>query len=143
MRARYFSFIIVLAFFGMQTAKAQQINYESIAGVWDYSSANKKSKTSYEFTLEKTFKNIMERGEKEIKTEGDFKLDKKGEIDRLVLTSKIGETGPQVPTSYYFIRFSGKDTLIVQLANDRQSSWQPITRKNTMTFLRKKEKAKE
>ncbi|MDQ8054612.1 MAG: hypothetical protein REI78_16400 [Pedobacter sp.] len=127
----------------LTTVKAQEINYNSIFGQWTYKSPKGKDKISYDFTPEKKFVAITEHKELELKSAGDFTLDKKGDIDRLVLN--IHDEGVKTKTqlSYYFIKFSGTDTLKVQSVSDRQDHWRPETRKNTMVFVRKKEKEKE
>jgi hypothetical protein len=119
------------------------VSFDTLFGKWEYESPSKNIKLTYDFTLEKKFVSLAEHKEKEIKTAGDFKLDKKGGIDRLVLTTKSGTATPQPHTTYHFLKFSGPDTLKIQLANNRLSYWQPETTLNTLKFIRKKEKAKE
>jgi len=131
---------ISLSFF--KTA-AQEVNSQFIKGIWEYKSANGKSKLSYKFDVDNKFTNTNERSEKEEQTIGSYELDKKGDIDRLKLIATSKEDGTRTNILYHFIEFSGPDTLKLQLVNDRQTNWLKETKKNTKIFIRKTEKPKE
>ena len=123
-------------------AYPQNVNHESLKGEWEYKSPKGKSKLSYKFDVEQKFTSISEHKEKEVKTDGSYELDKRVDLDRLILT--IGATGNSTRTqmSYHWIKFLSPDTIKLQNANDRQTSWVKETKRNTFIFIRKQEKIK-
>lgn len=121
---------------------AQEINLDSIKATWNYESPKAKTKLSYKFDLDNKFTSITERKETEIKVEGSYEFDKIGDLDRLILKTASKEDGTRTHTIYHFMKFSGPDTLKLQPVNDKQTSWLKETKRNTMIFVRKKEKDK-
>lgn len=141
---KYLGMLSFIVFYlSLSTVQAQEVTYDRIFGNWEYQSPKGKSKLSYDFTLEKKFVCIAEHKQTETKTEGDFSLDKKGENDRLILNTSVEGLKTKTHINYYFIRFSGPDTIKLQMVSDNQEEWRGENRKNTMTFIRKKEKPKK
>jgi hypothetical protein len=139
---KFSGFVLTICFYlFLSPASAQEITYEKLFGNWEYKSPKGKSTLTYDLTLEKKFVCLTEHKAAELKTEGSFTLDKKGGNDRLVLNTNVEGLKTKTHTSYHFIKFMGPDTLKVQQVNDRQEQWRSETRKNTMLFVRKKEKA--
>lgn len=85
----------------------------------------------------------MERKGNESITEGTYEFDKKGDLDRLKLTPINKENNTHTLTIYHLIKPAGADTIKLQMVNDKQTTWFRETRRNTMIFVRKKEKPKE
>ncbi len=134
--------VLTICFYiNIATAGAQEVTYEAMAGNWEYKSPRKKDKTTYNFALERNFVCTTERKEKELVTKGDFLIEKKNENDRLKLNSIAEATKTQ--TAYYFVKFMGPDTLKAQMVSDKQTAWSDENRRNTMVFIRKKDKPKE
>jgi hypothetical protein len=135
--------ILFTIFLSVSYARAQEINYKSIMGTWQYKSPNGKNKLSYKFDVEKKFVSTLERNENETITEGMFEFDKKGEFDRLILTFPDKENSVRTLMTYHFIKFIGADTIKLQHVNVKQAEWYKENRRNTMVFVRKKDKPKE
>jgi len=134
---------LLLIFLYFSIANAQEINYQSIKGTWEYESPKKKSKLSYKFDVDNKFTSITERKGNEVQVDGSYEIYKTGNLDQLKLTSTNKENSASTLILYHFIKFLGPDTLKIQHANDKQTNWSRETRRNTMTFIRKKEKVKE
>lgn len=124
-------------------ASAQELNQDSILGTWQYKSPKGKNKLTYKFDLEKKFLSTMERNENETITEGTFEFDKINDLDRLILTFDDKTNSTRSLITYHLIKPIGADTIKLQSVNDKQTSWARETKRNTMIFVRKKEKAKE
>lgn len=124
------------------TAGAQKVNFDNLFGKWEYKSPKGRDQLTYEFTLDKRFIRTTTHRTTELKTEGDFSLDQKGEADRLILTVNDKDIKTRTQLTYYFIKLSGPDTLKLQMVSDRQDHWRPETKRNTMILVRKKEKEK-
>jgi hypothetical protein len=124
-------------------ANAQEINLDSIRGTWNYESPKAKTKLSYKFDFENKFTSITERKETETQINGAYAFDKVSDLNRLIITSSSKEDGTRTHTLYYFIKFIGTDTLKLQPVNDKEINWLRETKKNTMVFVRKKEKVKK
>jgi hypothetical protein len=126
----------------LTTANAQEVNYGLIMGTWEYKSPKGKSKLSYKFDVDKKFISLLERNETELKTQGSYELDKKGDLDRLKLTPTEAGNSKHSQIIYHLIKAIGPDTVKLQLVNDKQTIWSGENRRNTMVFVRKKEKPK-
>jgi hypothetical protein len=124
-------------------ANAQEINLDSIRGTWNYESPKAKTKLSYKFDFENRFTSVTERKETETQINGAYAFDKVSDLNRLILTSASKEDGTRTHTLYYFIKFIGTDSLKLQPVNDKEINWLKETKKNTMVFVRKKEKLKK
>lgn len=142
MKTLFFASAICICF-NLTTSFAQEVNIASLAGKWEYESPKKKSKVLYEFGLDNNFTSTTERKEKEIIVKGTYEIDKKNEIDRLKLSTFSEDSQTKTIISAYFIKFLSTDTLKVQMVTDKEEKWRPENRRNTMTFIRKKEKLKE
>ncbi|WP_316772116.1 hypothetical protein [Pedobacter frigiditerrae] len=136
------SFILVICLYFSNT-KAQEITYKSLAGKWEYESPKKKTKVLYEFAIDKSFTSTTEHKEKELVLKGTYQIDKINEIDRLKLSTLSAETQSKTIINSYFIKFMNTDSLKVQIVTDKQEVWRSENRRNTMIFVRKKEKPKE
>ena len=134
---------LLLIFLYFSIANAQEINYQSRKGTWEYESPKKKSKLSYKFDVDNKFTSITERKGNEAQVDGSYEIYKTGNLDQLKLTSTNKENSASTLILYHFIKFLGPDTLKIQHVNDKQTNWSRETRRNTMTFIRKKEKVKE
>ncbi|MBB2147130.1 hypothetical protein GM921_16620 [Pedobacter sp. LMG 31464] len=139
---KFFSTLLLVSLY-FSTANAQEISYQSVKGTWEYESPKKKSKLSYKFDVDNKFKSITERKGNEIQVDGTYEIYKNGNLDQLKLTSADKENSARTQILYHFIKFIGPDTLKMQRVNDKQTNWSRETRRNTMTFVRKKEKVKE
>ena len=139
---KFLSITLVICLYFSST-KAQEVNYKSVKGLWEYESPKGKNKLTYKFDEEKKFTCLTEHKESEVQTEGLYEFDKKGELDRLKLTTADKANSTRSQILYHFIKFTGPDTLKIQKVNDKQTEWLPERRKNTMIFVRKKEKTKE
>lgn len=139
---KFFSTLLLICLY-FSTANAQEVNYQSIKGTWEYKSPKGKSNLSYKFDADNKFTSITERKESEVQVDGTYEIDKIGDLDRLKLTSIDKENSARTLILYHFIKFVGADTLRIQHRNDKQTAWSRETRRNTMTFVRKKEKVKE
>ncbi len=135
--------LIVCFYFNFATAGAQEVSYKSLAGKWEYSSPNKKNNLTYDLGLDKNYICTTEHKEKEIVVKGNYQIDKINNIDRLNLNTTAEGVQTKTIASYYFIKFLGPDSLKVQMVSDKQDHWRDENRRNTMTFIRKKEKLKE
>ena len=124
-------------------ANAQEINLDSIRGTWNYESPKVKTKSSFKFDFENKFTSITERKETETQINGAYAFDKVSDLNRLIITNSSKEDGTRTHTLYYFIKFIGTDTLKLQPVNDKETNWLNETKKNTMIFVRKKEKVKK
>lgn len=134
---------IIAVFLCFSYAKAQEINYQSIKGTWDYKSPKAKTTLSYKFDIDNKFTSITERKETEIKIDGNYQFDKIGDLDRLILTTANKEDGTKTQMLYHFIKFIATDTIKIQQINDKQTVWLQENKRNTMIFIRKKEKPKK
>ncbi|RZK36721.1 MAG: hypothetical protein EOO90_26805 [Pedobacter sp.] len=139
---KFLSIILILSMC-FSNAKTQEVNDKSLAGKWEYESPKKKTKVSYHFALDKNFTSTTEHKEKEVVTKGLYQIDKIGDIDRLKLSTPSAESQSKTIINTYFIKFLSADTLKVQMVTDKQDAWRSENRRNTMLFIRKKEKAKE
>ncbi|RZL31127.1 MAG: hypothetical protein EOP00_35475 [Pedobacter sp.] len=138
---KFFITLLLICVYISKT-EAQEVKNQSIKGSWEYKSPKGKSKLVYKFDLDNKFTSTTERNEKEELITGSYEIDKKGEIDRLILSQTNKENGTQTHILYHLIKFVGPDTLKVQAVNEKQSTWLTERRKNTMTFIRKVEKPK-
>ena len=136
------SFILVICLYFSNT-KAQEITYQSLAGKWEYDSPKKKNKVLYDFALDKNFTSTTEHKEKELVVKGLYQLEKINQIDRLKLSMLSETTQSKTIINNYFIKFLNIDTLKVQMVTEKQLEWRSENRRNTMIFIRKKEKTKE
>ncbi|MFI5450670.1 hypothetical protein ACHMWN_00800 [Pedobacter sp. UC225_61] len=134
---------LLLIFLYFSIANAQEINYKSIKGTWEYESPKKKNKLNYKFDVENKFTSILERKGNEVQADGSYEIYKTGDLDQLKLITSDKANGVRTVILYHFIKFLGPDTLKIQHVNDKQTNWSKETRRNTMTFIRKKEKVKE
>ena len=66
---KFLSLLVVICF-SLLNANAQEINYETIKGMWEYQSPKAKTKLTYKFDLENKFTSITERKENEIQVIG-------------------------------------------------------------------------
>lgn len=139
---KFLSFILVICLYFSNT-NAQEVNYKSLAGKWEYESPKKKTKVAYDFALDKNYTSTTEHKEKEVVTKGLYLIDKINGIDRLKLSSPSAEAQSKTIINNYFIKFLHADTLKVQMVTDKQEEWRSENRRNTMIFIRKKEKSKE
>ncbi|TKC05601.1 hypothetical protein FA048_17940 [Pedobacter polaris] len=139
---KFLSMILVICLYFSNT-KAQEVNYQSIKGSWEYKSPKGKTKLTYKFDVDNKFTSLTEHKEKELQAEGMYEFDKKDDLDRLKLTLTDKANSNQSQILYHFIKFAGADTLKIQSVNDKQTKWLPERRRNTMIFVRKKEKPKE
>ncbi|TCC87048.1 hypothetical protein EZ428_22890 [Pedobacter frigiditerrae] len=139
---KFLSIMLVICLYWSNT-KAQGVNYQSLAGKWEYDSPKKKNKVLYDFALDKNFTSTTEHKEKELVVKGTYQIDKINEIDRLKLSTLSAETQSKTIINNYFVKFLNIDTLKVQMVTDKQENWRPENRRNTMIFTRKKEKPKE
>ncbi|RZJ19750.1 MAG: hypothetical protein EON51_16750 [Acinetobacter sp.] len=135
--------IILFLCISFFNANAQEVNDKSLAGKWEYESPKKKTKVSYDFAVDKNFTSTTEHKEKELVTKGLYQIDKVGDIDRLKLSTPSAESQSKTIINTYFIKFLSIDTLKVQTVTDKQDAWRSENRRNTMVFVRKKEKGKE
>jgi hypothetical protein len=141
-KMKILSFMLVICLYCSNT-KAQEVNYKSLAGKWEYESPKKKTKTLYDFSLDKNFTSTTEHKEKELVIKGLYQIDKVNEIDRLRLSTLSAESQSKTIINNYFIKFLSIDSLKVQMVTDKQEVWRTENRRNTMIFIRKKEKSKE
>lgn len=118
---------------------AQEVNFKTIEGTWDYESPKGKTKMSYKFEEDNKFTSVTERKENETQMDGSYTFDKVGDLDRLIISHTPKEDGTKTITSYYLIKFSGMDTIKTQHVNGKQQNWLRETPKNTMVFVRKKD----
>ncbi|MFD0939494.1 hypothetical protein [Pedobacter boryungensis] len=139
---KFLSMLIIICLY-FSLANAQVINYKSIKGTWEYESPKKKNKLTYKFDVDNKFISILERKGNELQTDGSYEIYKTGDLDQLKLTTPDKGSGVRTLILYYFIKPLGPDTIKIQHVNDKQTNWLRETRKNTMTFIRKKEKVKE
>jgi hypothetical protein len=121
---------------------AQEVNFKTIEGTWDYESPKGKTKMSYKFEEDNKFISVTERKENETQMDGSYTFDKVGDLDRLIISHTPKEDGTKTITSYYLLKLVGSDTIKMQHVNDKQSRWLKETPKNTMVFVRKKDEAK-
>lgn len=135
--------IVICICFNLATTSAQELNINNVAGKWEYESPKKKSKVLYNFALDNNFTSTTERNEKEIVVKGTYEVDKKNELNRLKLNIPSETDQTKTIINIYFIKFLGTDTLKAQLTTDKAEKWLSENRKNTMTLIRKKDKAKE
>lgn len=135
--------IVICICFNLATTSAQEVNINNVAGKWEYESPKKKSKVLYNFALDNNFTSTTERNEKEIVVKGTYEVDKKNELNRLKLNIPSETDQTKTIINIYFIKFLGTDTLKAQLTTDKAEKWLSENRKNTMTLIRKKDKAKE
>lgn len=122
---------------------AQEVNFKTMEGTWEYKSPKGKTKMSYKFEDDHKFTSITERKETERQIDGSYIFDKIGNLNRLIISHTPKEDGTKTITSYYLIKFSGTDTIKTQYVNGKQLSWLRETPKNTMIFVRKKDEAKK
>ncbi|RZJ79577.1 MAG: hypothetical protein EOO47_10380 [Flavobacterium sp.] len=122
---------------------AQDMNYKTIEGTWDYKSPKGKTKLSYKFEEDNKFTSVTERKENETLMDGSYIFDKVRDLDRLIISYTPKEDGTKTITSYYLIKFSGIDTIKTQQVNGKQLNWLRETPKSTMVFVRKKDEAKK
>jgi uncharacterized protein (TIGR03066 family) len=134
---------VICICFNLATTSAQEVNINNVAGKWEYESPKKKSKVLYNFALDNIFTSNTERNEKEIVVKGTYEVDKKNELNRLKLNIPSETDQTKTIINIYFIKFLGTDTLKAQLTTDKAEKWLTENRKNTMTLIRKKDKAKE
>ena len=121
---------------------AQEVNFKTMEGTWDYKSPKGKTKMSYKFEEDNKFTSVTERKENETQMDGSYTFDKVGDLDRLIISHTPKEDGTKTITSYYLLKLVGTDTIKTQHVNDKQSRWLKETPKNTMVFVRKKDEAK-
>lgn len=122
---------------------AQEISDDSFIGIWEYKSPKGKVKQVYQFLPDKVFSVTTEHGETETKVDGFYDTDKKGEFSRLKLNTTPAGDKTISHLKYYFIKFLGTDTVKLQLVTDRQERWRSENKKNTVLFIRQKEKPKK
>lgn len=122
---------------------AQDVNYKTMEGTWDYKSPKGKTKLSYKFEEDNKLTSISERKDTETLIDGSYTFDKVGDLDRLIISHTPKEDGTKTITSYYLIKFSGTDTIKTQHVNSKQAKWLKETPKNTMVFVRKKDEGKK
>lgn len=137
----YVLFICICS--NLATVSAQEVTYGALEGKWEYDSPKKKNKVLYNFDREKNFTSTTERKEKELVVKGSYQIDKKNEIDRLRLSILSEDSQAKTIINNYFIKFLGADSLKVQMVTDKQENWRPENRRNTMVFIRQKEKPKD
>ncbi|TKB99455.1 hypothetical protein [Pedobacter cryotolerans] len=125
------------------SVRAQEVNFKTIEGTWDYKSPKGKTKMSYKFEEDNKFTSVTERKETETLLDGSYTFDKIGDLDRLIISHIPKENGTKTITSYYLIKFSGIDTIKTQHVNGKQLNWLRETPKSTMVFVRKKDEAKK
>jgi hypothetical protein len=134
--------LLAIYLYTSSIANAQELNYDLIKGTWEYKSPEGKTKLSYKFDVDKKFNGTIEHDETELKTEGLYEFDKKGDLDRLKLTTADPGNSTRTQITYHLIKIISADTIKVQNATDKQTTWSSETSKNTMVFIRKKEKEK-
>lgn len=122
---------------------AQEVNFKTMEGTWEYKSPKGKTKISYQFEEDNKFTSVTERKENETLMDGSYNFDKIGDLNRLIISHTPKENGTKTITSYYLIKFSGTDTIKTQHVNGKQQNWLRETPKNTMVFVRKKDEAKK
>ena len=122
---------------------AQEVNFKTIEGTWDYKSPKGKTQMSYKFEEDNNFTSVTERKENETQMDGSYTFDKVGDLDRLIISHTPKEDGTKTITSYYLLKLVDSDTIKTQHVNDKQSRWLKETPKNTMVFVRKKDEAKK
>lgn len=141
---KFLSFTITVCFvLTLATASAQEISADSFLGKWDYKSPKGKMTCTYQFLLEKGFMFTTEHKGVETKINGVYDTDKKGEIDRLIVTTNTEGDKTRSQIQYYFIKFTNPDTVKLQIVTDKQEKWRPETKKNTLVLIKKKEKPKK
>lgn len=139
---KFLALLFIICIYSFAT-NAQETNLDSIKATWNYESPKAKTKLSYKFDVDNKFTSITERKETEIIVDGSYEFDKIGDLDRLILKTASKEDGTRTHTLYHFIKFSGPDTLKLQLVNDKQMTWLKESKRNTMVFVRKTEKPKK
>ena len=130
---KFLSLLFVICLSLLDT-NAQEINYETIKGTWEYKSPKAKTKLTYKFDLENKFTGITERKGDEIQINGSYEFDKKDNLDRLILNTIDRENGTRTQILYRLIKSLRPDTLKIQQVNEKQAKWLPETKRNTMTL---------
>lgn len=123
--------------------QAQDIDFKTLEGTWNYESPKGKTKMSYKFEEDNKFTSITERKEAEVLMDGSYIFDKIGDLDRLIISHTSKEDGTKTITSYYLIKLVYKDTIKTQHVNNKQAKWLKETPKNTMIFVRNKDNGKK